>query len=136
MKDGSVWKQASKEDKDLIEDGVARLGGYDSAEDELSQRVRVEEGQKLVFRVRATTTERIHPADRFFVVVRDGAGELLAAGESLTDAAAGSTGESAWSWTTVDLSPFVGCIVSVGFLARTDGQSPTTFSMDDAALTK
>jgi hypothetical protein len=82
-----------------------------------------------------TTAERIHPADRFFVVVRDEAGEeLLAAGESLTDAAAGRTGESAWIWTTADLSPFAGRTVDVGFLAKTDGQRPTTFFVDDAAL--
>jgi len=108
MKDGSVWKQASsKEDEDLISGGVARLGGHDSARDELSQKVRAAEGQKLVFRVRVTTAETTHPADRFFVVVRDEAGgELLAAGGSLTDVAAGRTGESAW--TTADLSPFAG----------------------------
>jgi len=136
MKDGSVWKQASsKADEDLIEDGVARLGGHDSARDELSQKVRAAEGQKLVFRVRVTTAETTHPADRFFVVVRDEAGgELLAAGESLTDAAAGGTGESAWIWTTADLSPFAGCTVYVGFLAKTDGERPTTFFVDAAAL--
>ncbi len=137
MKDGSVWKQASKEDEDLIEDGVARLGGYDSARDRLSQKVRATEGQKLVFRVRVTTAERIHPADRFFVVVRDEAGgELLAAGESPTDAAAARTGESAWIWTTADLSPFAGRTVDVGFLAKTDGKRPTTFFVDDVALKK
>ena len=137
MKDGSVWKQASsKEDEDLIEDGVARLGGHDSARDELSQKVRAAEGQKLVFRVRVTTAETTHPADRFFVVVRDEAGgELLAAGESVTDAAvAGGTSESAWIWTTADLSPFAGRTVYVGFLAKTDGQRPTTFLVDAAAL--
>ena len=136
MKDGSVWKQApSKEDKDLIEDGVARLGGDDSARDELSQKVRAAEGQKLVFRVRVTTAETTHPADRLLVVVRDEAGgELLAAGESMTDAAAGRTGESDWIWTTADLSPFAGRTVYVGFLAKTDGQRPTTFFVDGAAL--
>ena len=139
MKDGSVWKQASKEDEDLIEDGVARLGGYDSARDQLSQKVRAAEGQKLVFRVRVKTAETIHPADRFFVVVRDEAGgELLAAGESTTDAAAAAarTGESAWIWTTADLSPFAGRTVEVGFLAKTDGKRPTTFFVDDVALKK
>jgi hypothetical protein len=137
MKDDSVWKQASKEDEDLIEDGVARLGGYDSARDQVSQKVRAAEGQKLVFRVRVTTAERIHPADRFFVVVRDEAGgELLAAGESTTDAAAARTGESAWIWSTADLSPFAGRTVDVGFLAKTDGKRPTTFFVDDVALKK
>jgi len=136
MKDASVWKQvSSKEDKDLIEDGVARLGGYDSARDKLSQKVRAAEGQELVFRVRVTTAETSHPADRFFVVVRDEAGgELLAAGESATDAAAGGTGEPDWIWKTADLSPFAGRTVDVGFLAKTDGQRPTTFFVDDVAL--
>jgi hypothetical protein len=84
-----------------------------------------------------TTAERIHPADRFFVVVRDEAGgELLAAGESTTDAAAARTGESAWIWSTADLSPFAGRTVDVGFLAKTDGKRPTTFFVDDVALKK
>ncbi len=34
----------------------------------------------------------------------------------------------------MDLSPFAGRTAYVGFLAKTDGQRPTTFPVDDALI--
>jgi uncharacterized protein YkwD len=137
MKDDSVWKQETrKEGKNLISKGVARLGGYESARDELSQKVRVTKGQEMDFRVRMRNTWGIEPEGRLLVVVRDETGKLLASGESPTGAAAGSTGKSAWITMTADLSSFAGRDVNVGFLAKTDGQHPTAFFVDDVDLKK
>lgn len=137
MRDNSVWEQGtSKEGNGLIAKGVARLGGHDSVRDELSQNIRVKKGQEMVFRVRMTNQQRMREADRLLVVVRDDSGKLLASGESLTSADAGRTDKSAWISMTVDLSSFAGRDVNVGFLARTGGEHPTTFLVDDVALKK
>ena len=137
MKDGTVWKQETrKEGKNLISKGVARLGGYDSSRDEIYQKVRVTKGQEMVFRVRATTPQRIGPDDRLLIVVRDDGGKLLASGENLTNDDAGRNDESEWAWMTVDLSSFAGRHVSVGFLARTGGEDPAAFLADEVALKK
>ena len=137
MKDGSVWKQETrKEGKKLISEGAARLGGYDAARDELSQKVRVGEGQEMDFRVRMTSTQGTRPADRLLVVVRDETGKLLAAGESLTGTDARRFDKSAWITMTADLSSFAGREVNVGFLAKTQGQNSATFFVDEVALKK
>ena len=137
MRDGSVWEQESrKEGKDLLSGGVARLGGYDSARDELSQGVRVTKGQEMVFRARMTNPQRFGPDDRLIVTVRDESGKLLASGEGLTSADAGRTGKAEWVWMTTDLSSFAGRRVSVGFLARTGAEDPATFLVDGVALKK
>lgn len=137
MRDDSVWEQATgKEGNGLIVEGVARLGGRDSARDELSQTVRVKKGQEMVFRVRMTNQQRMREADRLLVVVRDDSGKLLASGESLTSADAGKMDKSAWMSMIVDLSSFTGRDVNVGFLARTGGERPATFFVDDVALKK
>lgn len=56
-KDG-VWEQkTTKEGNDFTSKDVARLGGYDDAEDELLQRIRITRGQRLTYRVRVETKE-------------------------------------------------------------------------------
>ena len=65
METDAVWEQKSaRERKSLIDEGVARLGGYDGARDELSRKIRVRKGQKLVYRVRVETEEKGAPGGR------------------------------------------------------------------------
>jgi hypothetical protein len=129
---GGVWKAESSGRRGLVRQGTARLGGYDGAEDQLSQRVRVRAGQqKLTYRVRTVTRERRHPADGFVVHLTDATGEHLATVDSRTDAAAGKAG---WTDETVDLSRFAGRTVNLAFLVKTDEQRPTTFYVDDVQL--
>ncbi len=56
-KDGAWEQKTTKEGNDLTSKDVARLGGYDDAEDELLQRIRIKRGQKLTYRVRVETKE-------------------------------------------------------------------------------
>ena len=131
----SVWEQATRqEEKELISDGVARLGGYDSARDRLSQKVRPAEDQKLVYRLRVDTKESEHPSDSLVIRITDEDGDLLAIARSASDADAHRSGRPAWIEHTVDLSSFAGRSVTVSFVAKTDEQHPTIFLVDDVAL--
>ena len=134
-KDG-VWKQkTAKEGNDLIREGVARLGGYDNAEDELLQRIRIKRGQRLTYRVRVETKETETPDDGLVVHLIDQAGEHLVTFKSRTDADVrrGSDGDG-WIEESVDLSRFAGRTVKLALLAKTDEARPTTLYVDDMAL--
>jgi uncharacterized protein YkwD len=135
--DDGVWKQRSaKEGKKLLRNEAARLGGYNRAKDEISQKIRVQEGQnnKLVYKVRILTKERERPADFLLVRFTDEAGKHLATAKSRTSTDARRAGEDGWIRGSADLSRFAGEEVNVGFFAKTDGERPTTFYIDDVAL--
>ena len=134
-KDG-VWEQkTTREGYDLTGEGVAQLGGYDGAKDELLQRVRIKRGQKLTYRVRVETKETEHPADGLVIRLTDGAGRHLVSLKSRTDAdARRSSDGDGWIEESVDLSRFAGRTVKLAFLAKTDEARPTTFYVDDVAL--
>ncbi len=135
--DDGVWQQRSaKEGKKLLRNEAARLGGYNRAKDEISQKIRVQEGQnnKLVYKVHILTKERERPADFLLVRFTDEAGKHLATAKSRTSADARRAGEDGWIRGSVDLSRFAGKTVNVGFFAKTDGERPTTFYIDDVAL--
>jgi hypothetical protein len=126
-----VWRAESRAGGGPISDGVARLGGYDNAEDEISQRVRIGQNATLTYRVTVETQEVRHPADGLVVRLTNARGEHLVAVESHTDALAtrGGTVEG-----SVDLSRFAGQNVRLAFLAKTDDARPTTFVVDDVRL--
>lgn len=126
-----AWRAESREGRPLIEGGQARLGGYDDAEDELSQRLRVREGQTLTYRVRVETAEERHPADGLVVRLTDRNGGHLVTVKSHTDAAANRDG---WIDASVDLSRFAGQRVNLAFLAKSDEARPTTFFVDDVRV--
>jgi uncharacterized protein YkwD len=126
-----VWRAESRDGRALVEGGVARLGGYDGAEDELSQRLRIREGQTLTYRVRVETNEERHPADGLVVRLTDRSGEHLVTIKSHTDAAARRGG---WVAASVDLSRFAGQNVNLAFLTKSDEQRPTTFFVDDVRV--
>ncbi|CAN5201197.1 hypothetical protein BH24ACT19_BH24ACT19_07640 [soil metagenome] len=133
-KDG-VWEQkTAREGNDLIDEGVARLGGYDGAKDELLQSIRISKGQRLVYRVRVETEETEHPADGLVVHLTDGNGRQLVTLESHTDADAQSSEDDGWVEESVELSRFAGRSVKLAFLAKTDEARPTSFYVDDVAL--
>jgi len=127
----AVWKAESREGRSLIEDGQARLGGYDNAEDELSQRLRIRDGQTLTYRVRVETAENRRPTDGLVVRLTDRNGEHLVTIKSHTNAAA-ARGDSFEG--SVDLSRFAGQRVNLAFLAKSDGARPTTFFVDDVRV--
>ena len=141
MEGSAVWKKTAKEGENLIEQGVARLGGYDNAKDEISQKIKVQKSQKLLYRVRVETQEEEEeetedPADNLVVRLTDEAGKHLVTLDSHahTDAAARETGGDGWIRDGVDLSRFVDKTVRISFLAKTNEERPTTFYLDEVAL--
>ena len=135
MNEDTVWEQrTTKEGNSLIREGVARLGGYDNAEDEISQKIRIQKGQKLTYRVRVATEEREHPVDSLVVRLTDGNGKHLLTFDSHTDSDTSKAGEAGWIRGSVNLWRFAGKTVKLSFLAKTDGERPTAFYVDDVAL--
>jgi hypothetical protein len=113
---------------------VARLGGYDGAADEISQKSQIQEDQRFFYRVRVKTEEEEHPGDGFVGRLTDEAGKHLATIDSQTDAATPRAGEDGWVEDSVNLSRFAGKIVRLSFLANTSKERPTTFYVDVVAL--
>ena len=137
MESDSVWEQkTAREGNELIDEGVARLGGYDRAKDEILQSIRVRRDQRLSYRVRVETEETEHPADGLVVRLTDENGKHLATVENQTDADAERSRGDGWVEESVDLSRFAGRTVKLAFLAKTDEARPTTFFfyVDDVKL--
>jgi len=135
METAGVWEQKTARDgKRLIEEGVARLGGYDDARDEILQTIRIKKGQRLVYRVRVETQETGPPTDGLVVRLTDSAGKHLTIVESQTNTDAEKAGEDGWIEGSANLSRFAGKTVKLSFLAKTDEERPTTFYVDDVAL--
>lgn len=106
---------------------MARLGGYDGAEDEISQKIQIQEEQRFFYPVRVKTEEEEHPADGFVGRLTYEAGKYLATIDSQTDAATQRAGEDDWVEDSVNLSRFAGKIVRLTFLAKTNKERPTSF---------
>jgi uncharacterized protein YkwD len=135
METDGVWeKKTARDGKRLIQEGVARLGGYDDARDEVLQTVLIKRGQRLVYRVRVETQETGSPTDGLVVRLTDRAGKHLTIVESQTDTDAKKAGEDGWIEGSANLSRFAGKTVKLSFLAKTDEERPTTFYVDDVAL--
>lgn len=130
MNGDSIWKQYSSGHRELITDhGIARLGGYNSGTDKLSQKLRVKKDTKLVYRLEISTEENQHPYDMLAVRVENQKGQRLRTLAQHTDADHGP-----WREESVDLSEFKGRTIRISFLARTDEIKPTTFYLDDVKL--
>ena len=130
METETVWKQDAEDGADLILDGHARLGGYDSGADELRQKVRVGPDTHLSYGLKITTNENHHPSDVMVVRVTDEEGEQLASLERYSDGDA----EDEWRRDRVSLSRFAGETVYVSFSVETDPRLLTTFYLDDVVL--
>jgi uncharacterized protein YkwD len=126
----SVWHQEATDGAELIVDGHARLGGYNDGEDDLRQKIRVGQDNRLSYRLKITTDEREHPSDRLLVRLTDEEGRQLKVLEKYTDADAGDR----WRRERVDLSRFADETVYVSFYVKTDARYLTTFYVDDVVL--
>ena len=130
MNGQAVWKQRARDGADLIlEEGYARLGGYDDGTDDLSQKIRVHKDTRLAYGLQITTAERRHPSDRLVVEVTNKEGNRLALLRRYTDEDAGG-----WRRPKVDLSRFAGRTVYLSFHVETDGAKLTTFYLDNVVL--
>ncbi len=131
MDDETVWEQEAEDGASLIlDDGYARLGGYNRGRDDLYQKIRVaNDSEMLAYDIKIGTDEREHPFDRLLVRLTDRDGEQLAVLERYTDEDAGG-----WRREKVDLSRFAGRTVYLSFYVETDPTLLTTFYLDDVVL--
>lgn len=126
----AVWRQEARDGAELIVDGRARLGGYNDGEDELRQKIRIGQDDRLSYRLKITTDEPEPPYDRLLVRLTGEKGRQLGVLKRYTDADA--TDE--WRRERVNLSRFAGETVYVSFYVETDERHLTTFYVDDVAL--
>jgi uncharacterized protein YkwD len=130
MNGGAVWEQKAKDGADLIlDEGRARLGGYDDGLDDLSQKIRVGKETRLAYDVKIETAERRNPSDWMRVRITNEKGERVAV---LRRYASGET--EGWQRQKIDLSRFAGRTVYVSFRAGTDPSLLTTFYLDNVVL--
>ena len=135
MNGGAVWEQEARDGADLIlDEGHARLGGYDEGADELVQKVRVGESSRLVYEVKIETAENEPPerrnrSDWMRLRVTNEKGEVLTVLRRYT-----ARDTDGWQRQTADLSRFAGRTVFVSFRVRTDRTLLTTFYVDDVVL--
>lgn len=128
----AIWQQKARDGAELLSNGHARLGGYNDGVDDLRQRVRVGEDDRLAYSLKIVTDEREHPFDRLLVRVTDEKGRQLGVLERYTDADAAD----GWRRERTDLSRFAGETVYLSFYVETDSRYLTTFYVDDVTLRK
>lgn len=126
----AVWRQEARDGAELIVGGHARLGGYNDGEDDLRQKIRIGQDNRLSYRLKITTDEREHPFDRLLVRLTDEEGRQLKVLERYTDADA----RDEWRRERVNLSRFAGETVYASFYVETDAWHLTTFYVDDVVL--
>jgi uncharacterized protein YkwD len=135
MNGGAVWEQEARDGADLIlDEGHARLGGYDEGADELGQKVRVGKNPRLAYKVKIETAEneaaeRRNPSDWMRLRITDKKGEVLAVLRRYT-----ARDTDGWRRQAIDLSRFADQTVYVNFRVRTDRTLLTTFYVDDVVL--
>lgn len=130
MQDNSVWQQKARDGAPLIlKGGVARFGDYDDGRDELWQKIRIQDGAKLSYRVKVESDDARAPFDRMFVRLEDAQGKSRAI-LRIHD----SEDVGAWRRETLDLSRFAGETVYLSLFTTTDASRLTTFYVDEVSL--
>lgn len=134
MNSQEIWRQKAKDGADLIlEEGYARLGGYDDGVDDLSQKIKIGRETRLVYGLRINSEEqkeeRTRPSDRLVVRLTNKEGDHLAVLRRFTD-----EDEGARRRPKVDLSRFAGRTVYLSFRVVTDKAELTTFYLDNVDL--
>ena len=119
----------------------AQLGGFNKINETLKQTVTVPAGHpSLTFAANVVTAEAedADAYDTLTVEARDAQGQLLGTIATLTNQDFSRSNDEPGNYFTVtaDLSPFAGQTVVLTFHARTDNASPTTFRIDDVAITQ
>lgn len=130
MNTQAIWKQRAKDHADLIlEEGHARLGGYDDGIDDLSQKIKIGKETRLVYGLRIKTEESGDPSDRLVLRLTNKDGEQVAVLRRYT-------GEDARERRRpkVDLSRFAGRTLYLRFHVVTDEAELTTFYLDNVDL--
>jgi hypothetical protein len=136
----SGWAQSSAGGYNLISNFNPRtgklgayLGGYNNANDQLSQVVALPaDGSSLTLRLwwSLTTQETAGTFDFMAVALGRPDGSLLAELTRIDN----TRPADLWTQADFDLDAYAGQTVVVGFTARTDATNPTHFFVDDVSL--
>lgn len=125
------WTQRARDGADLVlEDGLARLGGYHDGKDELEQKIHIGADATLAYDVKVKAGHG-DPDDEMLLRLTDGKGKQVAILKRYTGRDAGG-----WERGRVDLSRFAGRTLNLSFDVRTDGEHLTTFYLDHLALSR
>ncbi len=110
----------------------AYLGGYNNANDALSQDVTLPAGTSITLRFwwHMTTQETNHPWDTLDVTITPVSGGTPVLLRRITD---GDT-QGVWQQAILDLTPRAGQSVRLAFRAQTDSDRPTDFYLDDISV--
>jgi uncharacterized protein YkwD len=131
MRSQAVWDQEAEDGADLIlDDGYARLGGYNHGRDNLHQKIRVtKDSELLAYDIKIDAEELDDPSDRLVVRLTDEEGKQLVILKRYMAEDAGK-----WRRERLDVSRFAGRTVYVSFYVKTDPTLLTTFYLDDVIL--
>jgi uncharacterized protein YkwD len=131
MRGQSVWKQEAEDGADLIlDDGYARLGGYNRGRDNLHQKIRVaKDSELLAYDIKIDADARNDPSDRLVVRFTDEEGKPVANLKRYTAEDAGK-----WKRERLDVSRFAGRTVYLSFYVKTNPTRLTTFYLDNLVL--
>jgi hypothetical protein len=77
-----------------------------------------------------TTQETKHPYDYLYARILNSSGSTLKTEQTLSD---GSTAGS-WNNSSFDLSSYKGQTIEIAFVATTGAKNPTSFFIDDVAV--
>ena len=124
-----AWKQKARDGADLVVEDRARLGAYHDGRDDLRQRIRIGEDERLVYDVKIKSWGEDR-ADAMTVRLSTGKGKQIATLKQYT----GRDDAPGWGRERLDLRRFAGRKVYLSFLVRTDGDRLTTFYLDDVSL--
>lgn len=106
------------------------LGGANNTNETASQSFTVPSSGTLTFWDYISTTETTHSYDFLTVTIKDSSGSVLSTVSSLSDGSV--TGQ--WKQVSASLSSEAGQTVSVSFNATNGSKNPTTFTIDDVAV--
>ncbi len=106
------------------------LGGTNSSTETATQSFTVPSSGTLSFWDYITTTETSHSYDFLTTTIKNSSGTVLATVSTLSDGS--TTGQ--WKQVTASLSSYAGQTVTLSFSATNGSKNPTTFVVDDVAV--
>jgi hypothetical protein len=136
----SPWVEQSSGGYELIDPSLPHTGhysaylcGYNNCQDSIEQQITIPVGSApaiLTYYWYMSTQESSHPYDSLNVEILDSNGNLLTTLQTLTDSSQANT----WSQARRDVSTYRGQTIEIAFVATTDSRKPTSFYIDDVAL--
>jgi cell division septation protein DedD len=136
----SPWVESSSGGYEIVDStrphtgsSSAYLCGYNNCSDSIYQKISVPANAnsvQLTYYWYMTTQETKHPYDYLYARILNSSGSTLKTEQTLSD---GSTAGS-WNNSSFDLSSYKGQTIEIAFVATTGAKNPTSFFIDDVAV--